>query len=345
MNRKGFHHLTWNDRLTIEKMLKIGTSKAKIAEALGVCERTVYYEIKRGLCTQQLNECDFAEVYCADVAERIYRENLKAKGPDLKVGNDYAFVDFVEHKIMEEHYSPGAVLAEIRAEGLFETRICESTLYNYIYGGDVFLELTPEHLHEKGRRHQHRPGDKTKAAKLSRGESIEHRPEKINARQTVGHWEMDSVMGTVGSSRALVVLTERVTRAGIIILVPDHTAASVVRALNGLERKMGKDFYKMFKSITVDNGCEFADCKGMEKSCRRKGKRTQLYYCHPYTACERGSNENMNRIIRRFFPKGTNFDKVSVSDIRKAEAWLNKYPRKVLGWRTSESLLREYMAA
>lgn len=76
---------------------------------------------------------------------------------------------------------------------------------------------------------------------------------------------MDSVMGTVGSSRALVVLTERLTRAGIILPVPDHTAASVVRALNGLERRLGKDFYPMFQSITVDNGCEFQDYDGMER--------------------------------------------------------------------------------
>lgn len=343
MNCKGFHHLDWTDRLTLEKMLKVGDSKAKIAKALGVCERTIYYEIKRGMCVQQINECDFEERYCPEVAERLYQENLRAKGPDFKVGKDRAFVEYVERKIIDEHYSPGAILAEIREQQLFDTDICESTLYNYIYGGAVFFELSPEHLHEKGRRH-YVERSKQQAAKAPAGESIEHRSPEIARRNTFGHWELDSVMGTVGSNRALLVLTERLTRMGIIILAMDHTAASVVRALNGLERRMGKDFYRIFKSITVDNGCEFQDYEGMEKACRRKGKRTQVYYCHPYSPHERGSNENMNRIIRRFFPKGTNFDEVTISDVRKAEEWMNNYPRRILGWKSAKALLEEHLA-
>lgn len=78
MNYKGFHHLTWNDRLTIEKMLKVHTAKAKIAEALGVSVRTIYYEIKRGMCTQRNTDYTVEERYCAEVAERAYREHLKA---------------------------------------------------------------------------------------------------------------------------------------------------------------------------------------------------------------------------------------------------------------------------
>ena len=96
---------------------------------------------------------------------------------------------------------------------------------------------------------------------------------------------------------------------------------------------------------TVDNGCEFQDYDGMEKACRRKGKRTTVYYCHPHAPHERGSNENMNRIIRRFFPKGTNFDEVPISEIRRAEEWMNNYPREVLGWQTAATLLRSYMSA
>ena len=87
------------------------------------------------------------------------------------------------------------------------------------------------------------------------------------------------------------------------------------------------------------------DYEGMEKARRRKGKRTTVYYCHPYSPHERGSNENMNRLIRRFFPKGTNFDEVDLENIRRAEKWINSYPRKVLGWRSSEEVMAEYLAA
>ncbi len=338
MNCKGFHHLTWNDRLTLDKMLRAGNSVAVIAEALGFCKKTIYNEIKRGKCVQQTSEYTFEERYCPDVADRIYRENLKAKGPDLKVGRDHAFVDFVERKIMEDAYSPGAVLAEIREGGhSFDTEICESTLYNYIYRGDVFLELTPDHLHEKGRR-RYEQSWRQRAARPPQGESIERRPPEIKARTTFGHWEMDSVMGCKGSTRALLVLTERLTRQGIFILLPDHTSNSVVRAINGLERRFGKDFYQLFKSITVDNGCEFSDFAGIEKSCRRKGKRTKVYYCHPYAPHERGSNENMNKLIRRFFPKGFNFDTAQISEVHRAESWINNYPRQILGWKSAEVL-------
>ena len=152
-------------------------------------------------------------------------------------------------------------------------------------------------------------------------------------------------MGCKGSRNALIVFTERLTRKGIIVLVPDHTSASVVQAINKLERRFGKLFYTLFKSITVDNGCEFQDVAGMQTSCRRKGDRTIVYFCHPYSAYERGSNENMNRIIRRFFPKGTNFDNVTAAEVKRAEQWLNRYPRKILGWQTPDTLFRRALEA
>jgi len=343
MNKKGSTHLTDTDRLIMERMLKVGNTKAQIAQALGKSLRTIYYEIKRGKCKQLTSELEYVERYCADYAILKYRENLAAKGPDLKIGHDHALVRRLEELIMERHFSPGAALAEIRNRGeVYDTTLCESTVYNYIFRGDVFLHLTPEHLHDKGRRHYDTAKkDRQTAARPPKGETIEHRPEEITERQTFGHWEMDSVMGCKGSHKALLVLTERMTREGIILLVKDHTAASVVRALNGLERRFGKEFYNIFKSITVDNGCEFQDVKGLEQAQRRRGKRTLVYFCHPYSAYERGSNENMNRLIRRFFPKGTNFDTVLASDIKAAEEWINNYPRKLLGWKSSAMLFEE----
>lgn len=95
----------------------------------------------------------------------------------------------------------------------------------------------------------------------------------------------------------------------------------------------------------MDNGGEFADCEGLQKSYRLKAPRTKIYYCHPYSPHERGSNENMNRVIRQFFPKGTNFDEVSAAEVLRAELWMNNYPRKVLGWRTASVAFEACMAA
>lgn len=152
-------------------------------------------------------------------------------------------------------------------------------------------------------------------------------------------------MGCKGSKSALIVFTERLTRTGIIVRVSDHTSASVVQAINKLERRFGRLFYVLFKSITVDNGCEFQDVEGMQTSYRRKGNRTIVYFCHPYSAYERGSNENMNRIVRRFFPKGTNFDNVTDAEVKRAEDWLNHYPRKILNWQAPETLFRRALEA
>lgn len=338
MNSKGNTHLQWNDRLTIERMLKEGFSKADIAKAVGKCERTIYYELERGKCKQMTSEYEFVERYCPEVAQRKYDEYLRAKGPDLKIGHDHAFAHRVEELVIDQHFSPGAALAEIRNKGEdFDTDICENTLYNYIYRGDVFLNLTPGHLHDKGRRH-YAANSKRQAARAPRGESIEKRPPEIKERQTFGHWELDSVMGCKDSKAALLVLLERLTRKGLILLVPDHTSASVVQAINELERQYCEDFPKIFKSITVDNGCEFQDFEGIERSCLQDGKRTKVYFCHPYSAYERGSNENINRLVRRFFPKGTNFDEVQVTEVQVAEQWINDYPRKLLGWKSASML-------
>lgn len=344
MNYKGYKHIKWEQRLKIEGALRTGAKPAAIARELGVCKKTIYNEIARGMCVQQTSEYEFVERYCADVAERKYQENLRAKGPDIKLGKDFAFVEYIEDQIINKKRSPGAALAQIKIDGKkFDTEICETTLYNWIYRGDIFMNLTEEDLLYKGDHRKPEDRDRQKRARPAKGDTIEQRPEEINSRDTFGNWEMDSVMGCKGSKAALVVLTERLTRYPVIIRVPDHTMESVVRALDRIERRMGSKFREVFRTITVDNGCEFQDCKGMEKSKRTRKPRTKIYYCHPYSAYERGSNENMNRIIRRFFPKGTNFDTITAAEVAQVEEWLANYPRRILDWKTPQMLYDEYM--
>ena len=343
--RKKGQHIQWEERLKIQGALRTGAKPAEIAKMIGCCRATIYNEINRGQCMQQ-HDAEFVMEYCADVAERKYQENLRAKGPDLKLGNDFALAEFIESKIIIDHYSPGATLAFIQEQGLqFDTEICENTLYNYIYRGDVFMNLTKEHLLYKGERHTPTKKEDNNRARLPKGETIENRPKEVKDRETFGHWEMDSIIGKRGSKAALVVLTERLTRYGFIFRVPDHTMESVVKVLDRLERRMGKDFRQVFRSITVDNGSEFQDCAGMERSLRRRTPRTRIYYCHPYSASERGSNENMNRIVRRFFPKGSSFDEVTAAQVAQAEDWMNGYPRAILGWRSAGALFEEHLSA
>lgn len=190
MNHKDAKHFTWDQRLTLERMLKKGFTKTAIASALGKCERSIYYEINRGLCIQQTSEYEFIEVYCPEVAERKYRDFLKEKGRDLKIGKDHALVQRLEELVMVQGFAPGAALAEIRNNGeVYDTVICENTLYNYIYRGDVFLHLTPEHLHNKGRRH-YAAKSRQQAARSSTGKASKTAPRrsKAGAVLAIGRW-------------------------------------------------------------------------------------------------------------------------------------------------------------
>ena len=163
--------------------------------------------------------------------------------------------------------------------------------------------------------------------------SISKRPKVANERTEVGHWEMDTVYsGKECSSTCLLTLTERKTRTEIIRQIPDRTASSVKAEIDEFEREMGTDVFRgIFKSITPDNGAEFSDAQGLEKSMLADGSRTQLFFAHPYSSFERGTNENHNGIIRRFIPKGSDIAHWTQKSIREIQDWMNNYPRKILG--------------
>lgn len=116
-----------------------------------------------------------------------------------------------------------------------------------------------------------------------------------------------------------------------------------VAALDRLERKWGADMFKrVFKTITVDNGSEFADAEGLQRSIINEGeKRTKVYYCHPYSSWERGTNEVTNKMIRRKIPKGTNFDDRTEEEVESIENWINGYPRKIHGYHSAGELFKE----
>ena len=338
---RSFKHLQYSDRLKIEAWLNAGYKPKEIAEELGVHISTIYREIKRGGPYVHRNS-DLTETvrpYNPDNAEYQYQANLAAKGAPLKIGNNYAVADFIESKIRDDHYSPAAVCALLKTEeyAYLGMTFCRATLYKYIDDGNIFPTITNKDLPERGERK--REYKKVRAKTPPRGTSIEERPDYVNERQEPGHWEMDTVVGKKKTRARLLVLSERVTRREIIIRIKDGKAETVVKALDRLERLYGAAFYEVFKTITVDNGSEFADYEGIERSSRRKNaKRTTVYFCHPYTSCERGTNENINRMIRRHFPKGTDFDKVTAAQVREVESWINNYPREILGFSTSAAM-------
>lgn len=322
------HYMTGDERQKLETLYNdLKLPVAKIAKILGFCRQTIYNELKLG---SYQHTCDYYDEtrYSADKAEMLHQQAQQSKGRPEKIGNDFAYAEFLEHKIMDEKFSPAAALAEARTKG-FSMTICVTTLYSYIEKG-LFLRLTNKHLWEKSKKKKKKETAKRIAhPKLP---SIIDRPDIINQRVEYGHWEMDLVVSKKGSTTVLLTLTERKTKEELIIRLPNRKAETIRKAFDRLERIM-PNFKEKFKTITTDNGSEFLEYEKLKTSIHG-GERFEVYYCHSFAAWEKGINENQNRMIRRWYPKGTDFAKVKVKEIQKLQDWLNHYPRKSLGWKT-----------
>lgn len=318
------HYMTRDERYQLEAYLRAGKPVPWIAKEMGFCERTIYYEKKRGAFTRATERNYYRETieYSADKAQQKHEYNQTAKGRPLKIGNDRAYADFLERKILNDRFSPAAALAAARKAG-YQTSICISTLYSYIDKG-VFLHLTNKNLWVKGqvKKRGYQPVRRIAHPLLP---SITTRPEEIGKRSEYGHWEMDLIIGKAGTMPVLLTLTERRTRKEIIRKLRNRKAETIRKELERLKTK------EKFRSITTDNGSEF-----MEYNQLIKAVSCPVYYCHSYAAWEKGSNENHNRIIRRFFPKGTDFTRVTKKQIQAVQDWMNGYPRKILGWNTPD---------
>lgn len=339
------NYITERQRYEIELLLKEKYTIPRISDVLGIKYNTLYKEIARGTVEQMDSLLAVHEVYKADYAQMVYEKSTSNRGRNLKIGSDHRLAAYIETMIREKKYSPEALIRQIRNEGLhFDTTLCPKTIYNYLDMG-LFLHVDNSDLPYK------KPGRKTKKEEKSKvslnnrkGRSIEERPKNVLDREEYGHWEMDTVVSAQGTGLScLLVLSERMTREEIIMKIMNKRSCTVVRALNRLEKQYGsKAFREKFRTITCDNGVEFLDAKGIEKSVFTKQKRTTVYYCHPYSSYERGTNENINRMIRRFFPKGTNFDEIKPAQVAAVESWINNYPRGILNG-LSSNLFRKHL--
>ena len=342
-SRKG-KHLEYSERQSIERWWnRDGRTKVEIAGLLDRTEKTIRNEIKRGLVKNLTTELIEIWVYSADVAQQRYEYYLKAKGPKLKIDNDYELKEYVEKSIKEDKKSPEVIAEEIK-EMKFKTKMCAKTIRNNIASGDIY-NIAPKDMIYKKIYKEKNKGKKV-CEKVPPEKSIDYRPEKANTREEYGHWEGDLVIGKRKKGAVLFTLTERKTREEIIIKLESKEAKEVAKALDILEKIHKKEFSNKFKTITFDNGSEFRNWKSLEKSYdnRKKKARTQVYYAHPYCSGERGSNENGNRLIRRFIPKGTDITLISEEFIKYVENWINNYPRAMFNYRSTNQILEKLCA-
>lgn len=341
---KKYKHLNESDRYKIEVLLQEKKDIKEIAVILNRHRSTIYREKKRGMVSRLQSDLSEKKQYRANVAQRSYEELGKNKERSLKIGKDRRLEAYIKRKMLKDKFSPDATIGNIKDAGLkFKRMICTKTLYNYIDAG-IFSWISNESLWEKRKRKKRGYKTVRRISRMNRmSRKITERPEEVNERLEYGHWEGDCVKGALGTKTALLTLTERKTLEEIIIKLEQATQEEVRKAIDRLERKYGVAFKIKFKSITFDNGVEFLNWKSLEVSVLDKNKRrTTTYFAHAYSSWERGSNENANRIIRRFIPKGSNIADFSKKEIKRIETWMNNYPRKKLGYKTAKQMTKEH---
>lgn len=329
-----YHRLSEGEREEISRMLAQGCSFGDVARFLGRSVSTISNEVSAGGCNRY--------VYRATTAHRRARRKArKRKLWKRKILLQPCIRKYV-HAKLRLRWSPEEIARKIAKEYPLDMtmRISPEAIYSYLYvlpKGALKKELLACLRRERKRRHKRRNGG---AEAIGRGKildmlSIEERPKEVADRIVPGHWEGDLLIGKNRQS-ALGSLVERTTRTTILVPLKNRTAETVRKAFAKEAKKLP---LHMRLSMTYDQGKEMSEHKLFTQETRM-----QVYFAHPASPWERGTNENTNGIIRQFFPKGTDFSKISRREVKHVQHLLNGRPRKVLNWATPyevfNSLLR-----
>lgn len=329
--RQGGKHLNETQRTLLEKLRIEGYSVKRISEILGKHRSTLYRELRRGKVEQlKWLKGHYRNVvsYSYQAGEYRYQKARKLCHRPVLLDQIPGLKQTLEAMIHKEDGSPEIVLNKLKSE--FEYLPCIKTLYRWI--DEHRLKVRNLDLLRKTSRKTKREHAETHRIN---GRSIEERPEVINLRSEVGHWEIDTIIGRKkGHKPVLLSLVERTSRKAILCKLPDKSSDSVKRALD----RVCHEHPSELSSLTSDNGWEFSQLPQWEEETH-----IPVYFAHPYSAYERGTNENYNGLVRRFFPKGTDFTKISEDKIHEVEQRINNMPRKLHGFKSSSQVYAQML--
>jgi len=319
MKSRGYQRLGLHEREEISRFISQGRSFREIARALSRHVSTISREINRA----GMNRYTYRAVRSD---RRAARNAAKRRRGKYTLGQNQRLWEYVVGKL-QLRWSPEQIAQSLKKEYPDEQtmRISHEAIYTYLYvlpRGELKKRLLALLRRERKRRHKRKDGG-TVARKLEDMLSIEERPAEVAARTVPGHWEGDLLIGRNRQS-ALGTLVERTTRFAILVPLHTRTAEEVRKAF---AREMKSLPSQLRRSLTYDQGREMAEHKLFTRETS-----IQVYFAHPASPWERGTNENTNGLIRQFFPKGTDFNKVSRREIKKVQEMLNGRPRKTLNW-------------
>jgi IS30 family transposase len=328
---KHYQQLSQEERGEIQAFLECGRSMRWIANRLHRSPSTISREIKRGTVRQL--DYDYLPFY-SYFAESGQANHEKMRSHSHSKGllePCWLFFSML-HKALQQRPRVDSIDSFVhRFMRQHPEKRCPSTptVYRYVDLGllpirNVDLPMKLRRREKSKRKHHDRMNKKIL------GTSIDERPDVINNRSRVGDWEGDLVKGKRTSNEpAIMTLTERVTRYEILVKIPDYHAKTCQQALQSVIDSYGSDF---FQSITFDNGSEF--------SLLNQVKGTQLFFAHPYSPWERGSNENQNGLIRQYIPKGNSLHDYSETYIADIQNCLNNKLRKCLGYLSANEAMQ-----
>jgi len=318
------NQLTAPQRYEIYLGLKRKWSKSRIAREIGVSQSTVSREVRRNSKADGEYVFTYAEKQ-AQSRKHGFKGNHRK--PDELWWR-------VERLLVEEDWSPGQIAGVLRKEGI---SICKQTIYNHIHADQSgkLAEHTPHRLKYKRRE---RKQAVTKATNIRNRTSIHERPAEADGRR-FGDWEMDTIVDSYGN--AILTLTERSTNF-LVMEKMKHgrkampLAKAVVRLLF--------PYRAYLKTITTDNGCEFAAHEEITRQLTPKGAPPiKIYFTDSYSSWQKGAIENANKLIRRYIPKKENFDKVTEARIKKIQYKINQRPREKLDFLTPKQVFYQQM--
>jgi IS30 family transposase len=283
----------------------MGHLPSEIATSLGVHKSTISREIRRNQGKRGYRPKQAHQKALARHKKGIAR--ISHSGWDL-IG-----------RLIVLDWSPEQISLYLNEEPLLQ--VSHEWIYQYIYQDKRMGGKLWKHLRGQKKRRK-RYGSYEKRDQIPDRVWIDERPAEVAERQRLGDWEADTIISQ-GKQQAIVTLTERKSRLTLLKKVNDRTAKTVTQAMIDLLQP----FAAQTLTITCDNVKEFTEHLEIAKALQ-----ADVYFAHPQSACERGSNENANGVVRQYFPKGTNFSNLTNEDIIRVEMRLNHRPRKCLGF-------------
>jgi len=326
MVRKKKTRLTLKERIQIETLLNENKSKAYIAKKLNRSRSTISREVNKWVQNKD-------DKYSADLANWHAKDEYLNKRNTDKIST-YKQLRFYVYRKLLLGWTPEQIAGRLKEEYHNDPimSISHESIYRYIYlapQARLNKKLIKLLVRHKSRRRKPKKRHKT-GSKILNQVSIDNRPKHIELRKEIGHWEGDLMIGK-GQKSAIGTIVERKSRYTLIVKLEARNATEVAKMFSKKLNQLNPLFKK---SMTYDNGTEMAKHQIITQKTGMK-----IYFAHPYSSWERGTNENTNGLIRRYLPKGTNFNEIDEKKLLIIQEKLNNRPRKIIGYKTPKEIL------